>query len=84
MNKRKTLALALTLCMVAILAIGGSLAYFTDTDEETNTFTLGNVKIDLKETFDKEHAVLRPGSQTTNKIEKKVWIENVGSESAYV
>ena len=84
MNKRKTLALALTLCMVAILAIGGSLAYFTDTDEETNTFTLGNVKIDLKETFDKEHAVLRPGSQTTNKIEKKVWIENVGTESAYV
>lgn len=84
MNKRKTLALALTLCMVAILAIGGSLAYFTDTDEETNTFTLGNVKIDLKETFDEKNAVLRPGSQTTNKIEKKVWIENVGSESAYV
>ena len=84
MNKRKTLALALTLCMVAILAIGGSLAYFTDTDEETNTFTLGNVKIDLKETFDKENAVLRPGSQTTNKIEKKVWIKNDGTESAYV
>ena len=84
MNKRKTLALALTLCMVAILAIGGSLAYFTDTDEATNTFTLGNVKIDLQETFDEKNAVLRPGSQTTNKIEKKVWIENVGSESAYV
>ena len=49
MNKRKTLALALTLCMVAILAIGGSLAYFTDTDEETNTFTVGGVKIDLIE-----------------------------------
>lgn len=49
MNKRKTLALALTLCMVAILAIGGSLAYFTDTDEATNTFTVGGVKIDLIE-----------------------------------
>lgn len=84
MNKRKTLALALTLCMVAILAIGGSLAYFTDTDEETNTFTLGNVKIDLLEKFDEQNAVLRPGSQTTNKIEKKVWIKNVGTENAYV
>lgn len=49
MNKRKTLALALTLCMVAILAIGGSLAYFTDTDEATNTFTVGGVAIDLIE-----------------------------------
>lgn len=50
MNKRKTLALALTLCMVAILAIGGSLAYFTDTtDAKVNEFTVGNVDIDLTE-----------------------------------
>lgn len=84
MNKRKIVLLASALCMVAILAIGGTLAYFTDTDEETNTFTIGNVKIDLKETFDEKNAVLRPGSQTTNKIEKKVWIENIGSENAYV
>lgn len=84
MNKRKIVLLASALCMVAILAIGGTLAYFTDTDSATNTFTIGNVKIDLKETFDEENAVLRPGSQTTNKIEKKVWIENTGSENAYV
>lgn len=49
MNKRKIMALALTLSMVAILAIGGTLAYFTDTDTETNTFTAGGVKIDLIE-----------------------------------
>ena len=84
MSKRKILALALTLSMVAILAIGGTLAYFTDTDSETNVFTLGNVKIDLKENFDEDNAVLRPGSQTTNKIEKKVWIKNTGTENAYV
>ena len=35
--------------MVAILAIGGTLAYFTDTDSATNTFTVGGVKIDLIE-----------------------------------
>lgn len=82
--KKKLTAIFLCVALVAIAIVGASLAYFTDKDEATNTFTMGNVKIDLQETFDKENAVLRPGSQTTNKIEKKVWIENTGSEKAYV
>lgn len=45
MNKRKIMTLALTVCMVAILAIGGSLAYLTDTDAAKNVMTVGNVKI---------------------------------------
>ena len=49
MNKKKIL----TLCVVACLAItaiaGASLAYFTDTKSATNTFTVGNVSIDLIE-----------------------------------
>ena len=49
MSKRKIVLLASALCMVAILAIGGTLAYFTDTDSEVNTFTVGGVKIDLIE-----------------------------------
>lgn len=49
MKKRRILAIAMSLVIVAILAIGATLAYFTDTDEETNTFTVGNVKIDLIE-----------------------------------
>ena len=49
MNKRRILAIAMSLCIVAILAVGASLAYFTDTDEATNTFAVGNVKIDLIE-----------------------------------
>lgn len=82
--KKKLVAISLVVAMLAVAVIGGSLAYFTDTDEETNTFTIGNVAIDLCETFDEQNAVLRPGSQSTNKIEKKVWIENTGSENAYV
>ncbi len=82
--KKKLTAIFLCVALVAIAIVGASLAYFTDKDEATNTFTMGNVKIDLQETFNKENAVLRPGSQTTNKIEKKVWIENTGSENAYV
>ena len=49
MTKKKILVLALTLAMVAILAVGGSLAYFTDTKNADNTFTVGNVKIELIE-----------------------------------
>ena len=49
MTKKKILVLALSLAMVAILAVGGSLAYFTDTKNADNTFTVGNVKIELIE-----------------------------------
>lgn len=45
MNKRKILLLATALCMVAILALGGTLAFFTDTDNQVNTFTVGKVRI---------------------------------------
>lgn len=49
MNKRKILTLALSLCMVAILAVGGSLAYFMDDDAVDNVFTVGNLSIVLHE-----------------------------------
>ena len=82
--KKKLLALVLVVALAATAVIGGTLAYFTDTDEAVNTFTLGNVKIDLQEVFDEENAVLRPGSQTNNKIQKEVRIKNTGTEKAYV
>lgn len=49
MNKRKIILLAALLVMVAILGVGGTLAYFTAEDSATNEFTVGNVKIDLTE-----------------------------------
>ena len=47
--KKKLIAISLVVAMLAVAVIGGSLAYFTDTDKETNTFTVGNVKIELLE-----------------------------------
>lgn len=47
MSKKKTIIAAIVLLLV--LLVGGAIAYFTDTDNETNTFTIGNVKIDLEE-----------------------------------
>ena len=47
--KKKALVLSLVVVLVAVAALGATLAYFTDKDEATNTFTVGNVKIELKE-----------------------------------
>lgn len=49
MNKRKLMMLAVAVCMVAILAIGGTLAYFTDTESAQNVFTIGGVDVTLFE-----------------------------------
>ena len=49
MNKRRILAAVMALCIVAIIAVGATLAYLTDTKNAVNTFTIGNVKIDLIE-----------------------------------
>ena len=47
--KKKITAIALVVCLVAVAIVGGSLAYFTDTKEAENTFTVGNVEIKLTE-----------------------------------
>lgn len=62
MSKRKILVLALTIAMAAILAIGGTLAYFTDMDADTNVFTVGNVKI---EQIEKQRKEDEDGEKTT-------------------
>ena len=47
--KKKVLALCVAVSLITVAIIGGTLAYFTDTDEATNTFTVGSVSIDLIE-----------------------------------
>ena len=46
--KKRIVTIALVVALVAIAAVG-TLAYFTDTDNATNTFTVGNVAIKLIE-----------------------------------
>ena len=79
MNKRKLMLVAIALCMAAILLAGGTLAYLTDTDEKVNTFTVGNVQIEIDENFTDKSKLL-PGIDVT----KEVKIKNVGTEDAYV
>lgn len=51
MKKKTILVAAIAVMLVAALVVGGTLAYFTDkSGPKENTFTVGNVKIDLTET----------------------------------
>ena len=47
--KKKIVTLCLIVALAATALVGGTLAYFTDTDEATNTFTTGGVQIQLIE-----------------------------------
>lgn len=51
--KKKIVAMVTSLVLVAALAVGGTLAWLTDTtDTVTNTFTVGNINIELEESED--------------------------------
>lgn len=83
--KKKVLSLCLVVALVATAVIGGTLAYFTDTDSKDNVFTTGKVDISLQENFDSNNAKLLPGSQKVNAVQKEVSIKaELGSEDAYV
>lgn len=87
MSKKKIISLCLVVCLLAT-AIGGTLAYFTDTDSEKNTFTVGNVDIEVSETnkINGEEVTgnafenLMPGTEIT----KTPVVTNNSSEAAYV
>lgn len=55
MKKKNILTIALSLCLAAVIAVGATLAYFTDnTKPKTNIVTTGNVKIQLNDTSSPE------------------------------
>ena len=84
MNKRKIVLLATALCMIAILAIGGTLAYFTDTDAKTNTFTVGNVKIQLLESkLHRENAGVDNEATSDSELWSDVDKQGSGNTSEY-
>ena len=80
--KKKIISLCLVVALGATAVIGGTLAYFTDTDTATNVFTSGNVDIELTEDKwdkDAEHNIM-PDAY----FEKDPTITNTGSEDCYV
>jgi len=78
--KKKVMTAVLAAALAGVALVGGTLAYFTDTDQATNTFTTGKVDITLKEDFTQDSKLL-PGID----VKKEVYVtNNTGSETAYV
>lgn len=82
--KKKIVALCLAGCLAATAVIGGTMAYFTDTDAETNVFTVGNVDIDLTEpnwnVGGAESENVYPGEP----LAKDPTVENIGNNPCFV
>ena len=80
--KKKITALCLCVALLAVAVVGASLAYFTDTKSATNTFTVGNVKIDLLESsLHRENAGVANGATSTSELWSDVAKEGSGNTS---
>lgn len=94
----KILALALAFVLTIAGTVSMTVAYLTDTDDDTNVFTVGNVEIEQYEKTrdgkDFEDQKIYPivnddtnadGYHTGNNyVDKIITVENTGSEDAYV
>ncbi len=74
----------LSICLVAVIAVmaiaGASLAYFTDNEEAVNTFTFGNVDIELSETeWVAPDAVIPAVAYAKNPV-----VSNIGDNAAWI
>ena len=80
MKKRNLKMTALALALVGTLSVGGIMAYFTDGDTATNTFTVGKVSIDLQE----PGWVPPTGITPEQEFKKDPQIKNDGINDVYV
>ena len=84
MTKKRFVAILLCVTLVALAAIGATFAYLTSTDSAKNTFTVGNVKIDLIESsLHRENAGVANGNTSTSELWSDVAKEGTGNDSPY-
>lgn len=79
MKKRIKTMLVCT-ALAGTLAIGGVMAYFTDGDTTTNTFTVGKISLDLEEPNWEPPENITPNQE----IKKDPQITNTGNNSEFV
>ena len=91
--KKKIFSLALVVCCTAVMAFGGTMAYFTADDVATNVITSGKIDIKLNEVtlkVDPEKGESIPfenvtGVMPNEQIDKIVSVENINlAEPAYI
>jgi predicted ribosomally synthesized peptide with SipW-like signal peptide len=90
--KKKIAIIATAVLVVATIAIGSTLAFFTDKGEVNNVITTGNVKISLDEPMFKDSGANQDGEDIympndvmpNQPIVKDPTITNEGSHDAYI
>ncbi len=81
---KKTIAIVMLVVLVAAASVLGTLAYLTDTKTAKNTFTVGNVKIELLESsLHRENAGVDNGQTSTSELWSNVAKEGTGNTSKY-
>lgn len=80
MEKKKIKATVTACALAGILTVGGIMAYFTDADTATNTFTVGKVEIDLQEPDWVPPTDITPEQE----FAKDPQVKNTGKNDAYV
>lgn len=84
MTKKRFVAILLCMTLVALAAIGATFAYLTDSKTVKNTFTVGNVKIDLIESsLHRENAGVANGATSDSELWSNVNKEGTGNTSKY-
>ena len=82
MKKRNLTTIILAVAMIAVLGIGGIMAYFTDYEEVTNSFTYGQVELELTEpNWDEDLAQQVVPNET---FAKDPTIKNIGVNDMFV
>lgn len=78
---KKSIVILMTTALVALLVVGGTMAWFTAEAEATNSFKAGTLTINLVDEFDEEEAQnVNPGDC----YDKTVYVENTGTKRAYI
>ncbi len=76
---RKSLVLIVSVVLCAVMTIGGTMAYLTDSDSKVNTFTVGAVDIEVEEKYEQGSELL-----PNVPVQKAAKITNIGKNDAYV
>lgn len=83
-HKRFGMAAA-SVVMVGAMAFGGAVAYLTDNEQTTNTFTVGKVQVDLEEPSYPGNGSDKVKNIVPNQeIDKNPMVENTGKNEAIV
>ncbi len=83
--KKKIATGALLVAFGATAVTGATLAYFTDTDQKDNVFTVGNVNITLTEpNWDASGSVDAPQAYPGEALAKDPTVTNVGKNPCFV